>query len=248
MLRNKTHKLFGLFFLLTLSLAHSDTEQWLVATEATYAPFEFRDEVGKVVGFDVDLINAIAADQGAKAVVLPQSWTGIFDTLENGTRDIIAAGLTSTQERREKYAMSVPYATFSKLVVYTDEALDIQSPGDLSDLKITFLENSTFGNDMAQFTSSDNLLPRKTQFWAFADIINGKAHGTAGLEGVMLYYTKQYSTADRKFYTFAYEDGFEIALALKKDNHTLLKKVNDGLRNIRANGTYEKIYKKWFGQ
>lgn len=90
--------------------ANKDMPTYLVATEASYAPFEFRDENGLIIGYDVDVLTAIGQDQGFKVQFINHAWEGIFDTLDNGERAIVAAGVLVNDERKQKYALSDPYA------------------------------------------------------------------------------------------------------------------------------------------
>lgn len=81
-----------------------------VGTEANYAPYEFKDEYGNVTGFDIELMQHIGENQGFKIEVYNDPWEGLFNNLDNKSRDMIAAGLTYSNERASKYLLSNPYA------------------------------------------------------------------------------------------------------------------------------------------
>lgn len=224
---------------------------WLATTEATYAPFEFRDEHGNVIGFDPDLIRAIAKDQGVEVQILPRQWDGIFDTLNDDSRDLIAAAITVTPKRQADYLLSDPYMTFSNIAIYKNEDLEINSFNDLSKLKVSFLSGSSFGDEVKKITNSpDNLMPADTQYLAFKAMMNGTADVTIGPAPVLLYYANnnsQHGPFKNYKYTPAGAADKQIAFVFKKGNEALAKKVNEGLKNVRANGTYDLIYKKWLG-
>jgi ABC-type amino acid transport substrate-binding protein len=77
--------------------------------EAQYRPFEFRDESGTIVGYDIDLGNAFAATLGVKAVPVDTNWSTVLQSLYNGEFDMILGGMTATQKRFERVDFSVPY-------------------------------------------------------------------------------------------------------------------------------------------
>lgn len=225
---------------------------WLVSTEATYAPFEFRDELGYVIGFDADLIEAIAKDQGMEVKILPRQWTGIFDTLNDGSRDLIAAAVGITPKRRESYLFSDAYMDVTDIAIYKDKDLDINSLEDLKNFKVAFLTGASFAETIKGITSDpDNLLPTDTQYLAFKAMLNGTADVAVGPAPVLLYYAKNNSNLG-PFKTMEYTPGnvgpSQIAFVFKKGNTELAQKVNAGLKNVRENGTYDLIYNKWMGE
>ena len=71
-----------------------DMPTYIVGTEAQFPPFEIVDSSGNVIGFDVDLLNAIAEDQGFKVEYLDQDFAGLIPALQTGNVDIIASGMT----------------------------------------------------------------------------------------------------------------------------------------------------------
>ena len=222
---------------------------YLVATEASFAPYEFRDENGLVVGYDVDILNAIAEDQGFKVQFINQKWDGIFDTLKNGQRDIIAAALGVNEERQKSFELSDPYSYSGNIAVYIDPALKINTIDDLKNLKVSTQEN-TYTLEVLNKHGVTDILPAPTLYLALKEMMNQKAQVVAGDAAVLHYYLK--SLPDTKYYSIpiktANNTNNPIVFALKKGNTELLGKINTGLHNIKANGTYDKINQKWFGK
>ncbi|MDZ7651984.1 MAG: transporter substrate-binding domain-containing protein [Burkholderiaceae bacterium] len=72
----------------------------MVGTDAAYAPFESQNEKGEIVGFDIDLIKAVAAKAGLEIKIVNTPWEGIFNTLAQGDRDMLVSAITITDERR----------------------------------------------------------------------------------------------------------------------------------------------------
>lgn len=237
----------------TATVATADKKQlpvWKVATEASYAPFEFRDAGGGVIGFDMDLIKAIAEDQGYAVEVIAQQWQGIFKTLDDGSRDLVVAAIVLTPTRERTMSLSEPYMREKNLIVYTDKSLNIDGLNDIKNLRVSFLADTTFQR-LAEHETLDlnKMIPRKTQFLAFADLMNGKAQAVIGTASVLRYYVNAYQ-GTMPFYTYEFEGksgATELVFAMKKGNRELQEKINTGLKNIQVNGTYRKIYNKWFG-
>ena len=89
---------------------------YVVATDATYAPFEYLDD-NQVVGFSKDILEAIAANQGIKFDFANTPWEGIFATLGKGDSDIVSSSVTITDERKGQMDFSDPYFEASHLIV-----------------------------------------------------------------------------------------------------------------------------------
>lgn len=92
---------------------------------------------------DVDILTAIGKDQGFKVQFIHQQWDGIFDTVNNGSRDIIASCVSINDKRKEIVDMSDPYAKSPNIVLYTDEKLNLKSISDLKSLKIATQSDTT---------------------------------------------------------------------------------------------------------
>ena len=82
-----------------------------IATEGAYAPWNFTDASGELMGFEIDLAHDLCARMEAKCEIVAQAWDGIIPALEAGRYDAIMAGMSITDERKEVIAFSIPYAT-----------------------------------------------------------------------------------------------------------------------------------------
>ncbi len=104
-----------------------------IALEGTYPPFDFQDKSGKLVGFEVDLADALTKRLGVKPEFLPTKWDGILAGLDAGRYDVIMNQVTMTPERMKKYDFSEPYTVSgTQLIVRKADAAKITKPADLA--------------------------------------------------------------------------------------------------------------------
>ena len=230
--------------------AQKDWPTYLVATEASYAPFEFRDENGLIIGYDVDVLTAIGQDQGFKVQFINHAWDGIFDTLYTGERAIVAAGVLASDERKQQHTLSDPYATTPDLIVYMDKNLNLKSFEALKDVKTATQVNTTRIDNLIKLKGGNaDVVGMPTLYLALKELVAGNVQAVVGDAAVLRYYMQGEPSID--FQSYEYNPGAniqEVAFVMKKGNTELQSKVNTGLRNIRANGTYDKINEKWFGK
>ena len=106
----------------------------LVGTDAGYAPYEFKDpKTNEIVGFDMDLIKAIAKATGNEAEIQNMQFAGIIPALQTNMIDVAAAGMTITEERKKQVAFSDPYYDVGGLImaVQTKNADEYKTLDDL---------------------------------------------------------------------------------------------------------------------
>ncbi len=108
-----------------------NAEEYVVGTGATYRPFEYETPQKELVGFDVDLMRAIAKAEGFDVKFINTPWEGIFATVDKGDRDIIMSGITITDKRKQVVDFSKPYFLAHQLIL-TDKSVKINKLSDLS--------------------------------------------------------------------------------------------------------------------
>lgn len=221
-----------------------------VGTEANYAPYEFKDEYGNVTGFDIELMKYIGENQGFKVEVYNDPWEGLFDNLDSKSRDIVAAGLTYSSDRANKYLLSDAYAPLPTSLVYLDDSLNIKSLNDLSNLRIGVLNNSEPYEYFLQGNYKVGALePYPTTFAAVEAMAQDKVDAVVDDSGVLRYTLNDLPSLQPRY--FDYEsiraDGARKVFLIDKNQPDLLKKVNKGLKELKTDGTYAKLTTKWFG-
>lgn len=220
-----------------------------VATELHYPPFNTANENGQASGFDNELIKAIAQEEGYEVNFVIVPWSDIFSVLNNNTADVSSAGLTISDARKQQVDFTDPYFYSGQTAIVKKDG-KIKSFDDIKGYKTgvqtDFISDQEWTNNLG-FTP-ENVKKEETVFLNLKDLMNGEVESVLAHSGIADFYVSQYkdkanvillSNPNSKAYNFAF--------AVKKGNTELLNKLNDGLKKVRANGTYDKLHAKWFG-
>lgn len=212
-----------------------------VGVDTTFPPFEM-EEHGKVLGFDVDMVNAIAKVEGLKVKWHTMDFQGLIPALQTGTIQMAVAGMTITPQRAKVVYFSKPYY-HSGLSILVKKGSPVRGLADLKG-KIVALKLGTTADIMLskmkdikveRFTNIDD---------AYNQLQNGGAQAVVFDNPVNLNYARTHKNVHTvgKLLT-----GENYGIAVSKKDPRLLKKVNAGLKKIIKNGEYLKLYRKYFG-
>ncbi len=244
-------KITFLFLVIVLLTAMSSTTMaekpvLRAAAEATFVPFEFVDEkTNKVTGFDVDLVVALGEVMGYKIEFLNLAWDGLIPSLLNGNIDIIASGMSITEERALQLNFSEPYFTSVLTIMVRDNNTTITSLDDLKD-KTVAVQISTTGDFEAEEIPGVKINRYNTAPDALQNVILGVADASILDLPVAEAFLASNPNAPLKHLGPVSADDY-FGLALRKQDTELLEKVNAALAQIKADGTYDEIVEKWFG-
>jgi ABC-type amino acid transport substrate-binding protein len=217
-----------------------------VATEAGFMPFEFVAEDGQLTGFDMDIIKAIGDKLGMKVQIDNISWDGLIPALQNKVYDALIAGITITPERAESVSFSDPYFESVLTIVVNQNNKDITSLDSLKG-KIAAVQISTTGDFAAEeIEGLGSLLRYNTVPEAMQNVIMGTVHAMVVDLPVAEAYLAANPHAPLKHVGPVADNEF-YGIAVHKENQELLAKINQALAEIKADGTYDAIYEKWFG-
>ena len=221
-----------------------------VVTEATFAPFEFtEDGADEIIGFDVDMMNAIAEDQGLTIEFVNTEFDALIPALESNQGDIICAGMDKLSgDRQEK-------ADFGDTYFESDLMLLVKSDSELkgiedvtSDMKLAAQLGTTSGEYIQGLADEGKIAGAVVlNQWTdcYMQLQNGDVQGVVVDKPVgEAYLAKNGDKA--KVVGDLFGDHEEYAFAVKKGNTELLDKLNAGLANIKANGKFDEIVSKWF--
>ncbi len=221
---------------------------YVVGTDAAYAPFESQNEKGEIVGFDIDVVKAIAAKAGFEVKFVNTPWEGIFNTLAQGDRDFLVSAITITDERKQTMDFSDPYFDAQQLIA-VKETSKVAKFDDLKKLKVG-VQTGTTGDEVVtklQGKNSTNVKRFESTPLALKELESGGVDAVVADNGVVINYVA--NNAGSKFKTVSDKSFMpeQYGLAVKKGNAELVAALNKGLAAIKADGTYDKIYAQYFG-
>lgn len=219
-----------------------------VGVDDHYPPYDFVDERGNPMGFDVDIIRAIANHQKLNIELVPQGWEALMGDLNNGKNDLVMSGLTRTEERAGKYALSNTYAWGQDSIAIKLDNNSVRTLQDLTGKKISTLDGSAYITLLESVLGkkNPNIVGKPTDFLAFQELALGRVDAMLGEKHMFQHYAKNYPEVQFKTVDDWIEP-YEMVVVAPKTNTELMNKVNAGLAGIVADGTYAQIYEKWFG-
>ena len=240
--------LLGLLALSSYSANAVSAEKTLnVVTEPTFAPFEFVDKgTSTLIGFDIDIINAIGEAEGYKMNVSSMSFDGQIPAIITKQVDIAISGFTITPERAQKVNFSEPYydAGLGILITKANSA-DIKSKDDLKG-KTICAQLGTSGAMYAEKVENTQVTQFNSTAEAFLELEKGSCSAVVTDKPVIEYYLA--TTKNENLIMIPEQLTVEqYGIVTSKDRKDLTDMIASGLKKIRDNGTYDKIYQKWFG-
>ncbi len=233
----------------TADSASSGEKVWVIATDTVFRPFEFTNENGDFVGIDVDILAAIAEDQGFQYELQSLGWDAAVAAVQAGQADGLIAGATIKQERIDSgWIFSDGYYNATQTFVVS-ESSDITSFEDLAGKQVA-VKNGTAGADFAE-SLKDQYGFTTTVFedspTMYQDVVLGNSAACVEDTPIMADSIKTGGLA-LKIPEGMESDGAPYGFAImKEENQELLDMFNAGLANIKANGKYDEIIAKYLG-
>ncbi|WP_408895029.1 amino acid ABC transporter substrate-binding protein/permease [Paenibacillus taichungensis] len=221
---------------------------YVIGTDITFAPFEYQDENGDYVGIDMDLLNAIAKDQNFNYQIKALGFNAAVQALESNQVDGVIAGMSITDERKQKFDFSESYFDSGVVMGVSANNETIKSYEDLRGKKVA-VKTGTEGYSFAESISSKygfTIVPFDDSSQMYDDVKTGNSAACFEDYPVLAYGVNQNNGL--KIVTKK-EDGASYGFAVSKgQNQELLKMFNDGLTNIKVSGEYDRIKEKYLGE
>lgn len=212
-----------------------------VGTNAEFVPFEYR-EGDQIVGFDVDLINEVAKIIKQDIEFVDMAFDGLLPALQSKKIDIIIAGMTATEERKKFVNFSEPYYNSQQSILVHKDNNDIIGFDNLEGKNVGVVLGYT-GDLIVSEMSNVNA----QKYGATSEAVI--ALKSKKVDAVVLDYepAKQYFNQNDDLKLIITDSvNEEYAIAMRKEDTELLKKVNDALNTIKENGTYDMLIEKYF--
>ena len=220
-------------------------KKYVIATDTVFAPFEFTDESGAFVGIDVDLLDAIAKDQGFEYELQSLGFDAALVAVQSGQADGVIAGMSITDERKETFDFSDAYYD-ADVTMAVAAGSSIASYDDLNGKKVA-VKTATNGSDYAKSIADQygfDIVEFKDSPTMYQDVITGNTVACFEDYPVMAYNIKQGAGMEMPEGTTAAGSSYGFAVQ-KGQNAELLEMFNKGLADITANGTYQEIVDKY---
>ncbi|MBC7665030.1 MAG: ABC transporter substrate-binding protein [Caulobacter sp.] len=234
--------------------AHAQAPDWKkvrIAVEGAYPPFSEIGPDGQIKGFDIDIANALCADMKAQCTLVQQEFDGMIPALNARKFDAVIASMSITEERKRSVAFSDKYyATPARLVGRKGSNLVPTAAGMKG--KRVGVQRSTTHDRFATDTFKDSEIVRYTgQDQVFLDLQSGRIDAVmADSVAVDSGFLKRPAGKDFAFFGPAFTDdryfGTGAGIAMRKGDAALKAKFDQAIKDIRANGTYQKIQAKYF--
>ena len=223
----------------------AQTRPLVVGSSATYPPFAYETPTKEIVGFDVDVVTAVARKGGLTLRIVNTPFTGIFASLNNGDIDLIISGVTINDRRKQSYDFTTPYFEARQLIAVRKDST-VKGLQDLAGKKVSVVTGST-GDDVASRllgkTSAD-IRRFDTTPLIIAELADHGVDAAIGDNGVIAYRVQEQK--DLKTVTDPTFPREYFGMVVKQGDAALRDKLNAGLAAIIADGSYARIYRKWF--
>ncbi|MBD2814015.1 arginine ABC transporter substrate-binding protein [Xenorhabdus sp. Flor] len=233
---------------ITLSATAAEKQTLRFATEATYPPFEFIDANNKIQGFDVDLANAMCKKIHAECTFTNQAFDSLIPSLKFRRVDVLIAGIDITPDRQKQVDFTDTYYDNSAIFVVVKGKYS--QVAELKGKQIGTQNGTTHQKYLMEQHKELNSVPYDSYQNAILDLKNGRIDalfGDTAVVNVWLKKNKELGTIGKKVTDKNYF-GTGLGIAVRKGNTVLLNKLNQALAEIKQDGTYDTIYKKWFEQ
>ena len=222
----------------------------LVATDATWPPMEMKDESGQLVGFDIDLMRAIAKAAGFRVEFLNVAWDGIFSGLDAGKYDAIASAVTITDDRSKAMLFSDPYINAGQVLVVSQDLPAVQALSDLRGRTVGAQIGTTGAFEIDKVKDRYGIILKTYDGIdvAFQDLASGVITGLV----CDLPVAAQYARLMQEYAGMLKIVGKQLTeeyygIALKSGSVNLQKAINAGLAKIASSGELKALHEKWFG-
>ena len=215
-----------------------------IACEGTYPPFNYKDEKGKLTGFDVEIAEAIAAKLGVKPEFTTTEWSGILAGLQAGKYDVIVNQVAATEQRRQAFDFSGPYViSYPQLIVRANETRKLDTPADLKGKKIGVGQGSNFAELAKSIEGAEvRTYPGAPEY--LQDLASGRIDVAINDSLLVPYLREKTKLPIKAGAPIGKPDS--NAIPFRKGSPKFKAAIDKALDDMKADGSYAKISGKWF--
>ena len=223
------------------SCGTKDKDKLVMGTNASFPPYEFIDDNGKIVGIDAEIAQAIADKLDMELEIKDMEFSSLLTALSGGSIDMVLAGMTVKEERKEQADFTDTYATGVQVVIVPEDS-DIASIDDLEGKKIGVQSGTTGDIYCTDDYGQENVKQFANGALAVAALNNGQVDCVVIDNEPAKSYVESNKGLKILDSEYAVED---YAIAIAKNNKDLYDKVNGALKELKADGTIKAIIEKY---
>ena len=219
-----------------------------VVTDPSFVPFEMMDpETGEMIGFDMDIINALAERAGFEINLTTMEFAGIIPAVQTGSQEIAIAGVTITEERAEIVDFSDPYYDSGLQIIVRADNDSVETLEDLEGMSIaTRIGSTSYDFLQEQLGDRANITPYPGNSDMYMALL-GRNVDAAFYDAPNVAYFSQTRGEGRTKVVGPLYEGQQYGIVFHKGSQWV-EPVNEALAEMREDGTYAEIYEKWFGE
>ncbi len=214
----------------------------VIGTSPDYPPYEFLDEQNNIIGFDIDIMQAVADKLGVELEIVDMQFSSLIPALQAKKFDIMAAGVSITEERKEVVAFSKPYVVGSNaVVVHKDSEKEIKSLEDLAGLTVAVQMGTIQADAMHEIEGVT--VKEYNLFTEAASAVSAKQADAMFISGNV---ARAFAAQDPNLKIVHEEKAPDTAYAFRKDTPDLVAFVNEVLDELQSSGKMDELVLKWF--
>ena len=240
-------KTVGASLALTVAAGTVSAETLRVVTDPSFVPFEMMDQqTGEMIGFDMEIIREVADRAGFEIDLNTMDFNGIIPALQTGNVDIAIAGITITDQREEIVDFSDPYYDSGLRILVRQGEDGVTELDDLEGKKIgTKIGSTSYDYLMKTLEKDDGVTPYPGSSDMYMALMSRAIDAVFHDAPNVGYFARTRGKGKVKTVGPLYE-GQQYGIALKNGSEWI-DEVNEALASMKADGTYQTIYEKWFG-
>lgn len=213
-----------------------------VGTAPNYKPFDYKEDA-KLTGLDIDLVNEIAKREGIELTWVEMSFDGLIPALKTGKIDMIASAMSATEDRRKSVDFSDVYYTTKNLYIKKKDNEALNSKEDLEG-KIIGVQLGTLQEPAAKAIKDTKVQSNESLSVVIMELKEGKIDAVVADKDVSTGYLKENADLIGFFEEEDDSEGFSFAFNKDKQKEAI-EKFNKGLKDLKADGTYDQILTKY---
>lgn len=214
-----------------------------VAIDPTFPPMEFIQD-GKRTGFDVQMADALATRMGRPLEYTDMDFKGLIPSVLSGRSDIVLSAIYITEERKKVVDFTDPYFTAGLVVMVRKDNSAINKPADLAEKRVAVQVGTKSISWLKDNLPTVKRVEVEKNEEMFNSLETGRADAVVTGKPAALLYIKTRGTARLLNEPLTRED---YGIAVSKTQPKLREDLNKALKDIRADGTYDQLVQRWFG-